>query len=287
MNFVTVVFEKELEFLKTQSRSIDLYIDSIEVDSILVVTNDHGDYQIDKSWWGQHQCRVDIVNYKDLGIISDWMQSRDGWNRQQIAKLKGAQHLDGQTVILDAKTWFCQPLEKRRFVDVTGKYINSHDVLVPGVFQTGAKFISDFFSIPYNGMMRSPSGVPFIMEKPVIDAMESFIIEKTGQTLISFFEKVDFEHQVTEFVMYSSFLDKLMSQSLMPPMTYNNSSHGYQFANLASGYSEHDAEEFFDRILQSNTLTVSIHRDAVLCLKSEHLKKWESFLESKKLNIYT
>jgi hypothetical protein len=286
MNFVTVVFEKELGFLKTQGYSVDLYVESADVDSILVITNDQGDYQIDKSWWGQHQDRVVVVNYKDLGITSDWIQSRDGWNRQQIAKLKGAQYLVGQSVVLDAKTWFCQRLEKQRFIDVTGKYINSHDVLVPEVFRAGARFISDFFSIPYSGMMRSPSGVPFVMEKTIIDDMESFITEKTGQTLVSFFEKVDFKHQVTEFVMYSSFLDRLISQSLMPPVTYNNRSHGYQFANLARGYSEHDAEEFFDRILQSNTLTASIHRDAIPCLNPEYLKKWESFLDSKKLNIY-
>lgn len=286
MNFVTVVFEKELNFLEIQGHSIDLYISPDDVDSILVIVNDHGQYHIDKKWWGRHQDRVVVVNYKDLGITSVWMQFRDGWNRQQIAKLKGAQYLEGQSVILDAKTWFCQTLRKQRFFDITGKYINSHDIQIPEVFRPGAKFISNFFGAPYSGMMRSPSGVPFVMEKTVIDSMESFIKKNTGTDLVSFFEKVDFDHQVTEFVMYSSFLDLLMTQSSMPPVIYNDRDHGYQSANLARGYSEHDAEEFFDRILQSNTLTVSIHRDAIVCLNPDHLKQWKSFLISKKLNIY-
>lgn len=287
MNFVTVVFEKEVTLLRTQARSIDLYVSTDYLNEILIVTNDnHVTYDIDPNWWGKNRDRVKILSHSDLGInssIGAWYENRDGWNRQQIAKLKGAQHLNGKSIALDAKTWFCSPIDLHRLLDKTRRYINGEDITIPDVFLPGSRMISRFFSSPFSGKMRCPSGVPFIFDRETIDRMEQFIISNAGQSLVDFFGHVDYQHGVTEFTMYSAFQDLLISRGDLVPPEVDHSKKMCTFSNLARNFSKHDAEYFFSSFEDDRLTTVSIHRDALPALSTEQKEKWMSFLQERKL----
>ena len=88
IDIVTVVFEEELPVLQVQAQSIDHFCTDLGLKNIYVMVNDHDDLtsQIDKSWWGQFQDRVQIVP-RSMFATS---YVDNGWVSQQVLKLLGA-----------------------------------------------------------------------------------------------------------------------------------------------------------------------------------------------------
>jgi hypothetical protein len=106
IDICTVVFDAELDVLKLQARSIELYCQHIGLKNIFVMVNDSS--QVDPAWYGSFADHVRIVPRDKFGCA--W--SDNGWVSQQVLKLLGsAISNNAWCMIVDAKTLFVRPVE--------------------------------------------------------------------------------------------------------------------------------------------------------------------------------
>lgn len=274
MDLVTVVYGDEINLLRTQAQSINLY--ASDIDRICVVINDDGDHDIDPAWWGKYHDRVVITRYTDYSIPA----IGSGWDRQQICKLMAAKTSARWSLVLDAKTWFIKSFDQSMFID-------DHDMIfvgyrqVPKVFQNGWAWLCSFFEIGYVDRVIGPGGVPFVMDSSVLDELEDTLLGKTGQTLVEFFcEHMMHPTHITEFGLYSAFIWYRGYHD-----RYRDTEK-FQCINLASG-DEARFQEFFQEIQDPLTLTVSIHRKAQQSISDSQLELWKTWLAARELNMYT
>lgn len=261
IDLITVVFDEELETLKTQARSIAVY--GRNIDTIFVVTNDNTGIgsTIDRTWWGVWQERVQVVSRDAFG--DQW--SDNGWLSQQVLKLMTATISSNEwSMILDAKTFFVKPMLEFESNPAVGQ------LDIYPVFKPSRDIINQLFNIELTKQL-GPGGVPFIINTHATRDMVAWIEEHTQQDFVHWFQS---QGMLTEFMLYSGWIQRQGGFDTM----YNISKSDILPSNLC-----HSEVASFDRKFNEMqaTDTVSIHRRAWLQLSPEQQTKYTDFLASR------
>jgi hypothetical protein len=276
IDVVTVVFGKELDFLKIQAKSIDLYIDQYLISTIKVIVNDNIEKcsEIDTSWWGTHQDKVRIIHCNALFKIESEL---DGWDSQQLYKILACANSSSEySCILDAKTWFIKKLTKELIFDNSGKANCTQYKLFSG-FESARIPLSKLFNLNYDNII-APGGVPFFFHNNTILEMITWVYEHKKENFADFFcTNVKYPNHITEFTLYSAFVQhKNNFDKLYSGITT------YQVVNLAD-FETDNFEEVFKKMKNMLTLTCSIHRKAYSKISESQFSSWCNFLASKNL----
>lgn len=281
INLVTVVFKQELTYLKTQAKSIELYTNSPDINSIIVVVNDSIDVleSIDTAWYGINSHKVKLIHYSELIAKSELLlwSTQDGWETQQICKLLAASTSTVDwNMIIDAKTFFVCPLILTNIINPDNKAF-SNPTRISHYFVNERDFIQQYFNIQFNNNYIGPGGVPFLIHTSTVNSMINYIKLRENTSLTEFF----FKNPMTEFLLYSGYVLHLNTDyTTLYQTRYVNA---YKLHHIADWqYAE------FDSILQSiamasNTLTISLHRRAYPELSNEQKIKWCELLYNKGL----
>lgn len=277
MDFITVVFGEELDLLKTQAKSFDLYAPGC-VQTIWVVVNDDPAVmqQIDTSWWGKFSPSIQIISRDHLGIP----EYGTGWDSQQLCKLVTASLSTAEhAVIFDAKTWLVKQLRRSDFIDPVTEQINVRLNDVQPCFKDGWDYVVDMFGIEDPNIQLGPAGVPYIMHTRLVRSMVNWIADTQPEgDFIAWFMKYNlYPVFVTEFLLYSAWVYKNTKYEMC------SQRQTWSCINIARG-EESIFNEKYTRMIQPNTLTVSIHRDALTQLTPEQKTKWKDFLNAKGLS---
>jgi hypothetical protein len=256
---VTVVFQDELDSLRRQAQSLDLYVDNIQ--TVFVVTNEDSNLekQIDSQWWGRWAACVKIIPRSYFG--TSW--SDNGWVSQQVLKLLAASSAPSNwSIILDAKTFFVK--------QVTGVKDRPSVGLLPiyPVFEPSRQIVNQLFSIDLKQQL-GPGGVPFVMNTQQVCNMIAWIESTVDQPFATWFQD---QGRLTEFLLYTGWiqyhtgtLDKI----------YNVDQVDMVPCNLC-----HSEVSSFDRKFKEmhNSTTVSVHRHAWTQLLPEQQTQYTDFL---------
>ena len=270
IELITVVFAPELPLLQIQAQSIIEYVDN--VDRITVVVNDHHSLceLVDVTWWGKHQHKVSVIS-RDLW---NYVSRINGWEEQQLCKLLAAGNSNSKwSMVLDAKTWFIQPLDYKKLFD-------SQDRVTTGTcgifkeFVDSHRFIEQYYNIKTDRVL-GPSGVPFLFHTDTVKDLISSV-----DNFPEFFQThVRYPHLVTEFHLYSGFV----LQKFNTFETLYNPSQYYGCHNTSEWQTDTFDQDL--RMLQASTkiLTASIHRRAYKLLSENQIGAWVNFLYGKNL----
>lgn len=272
IDIITVVYRDELDFLKIQARSLDLYVNVSDVNCIYVVVNDD-DYVcnlIDPNWWGQHT-NIKIIPY------SKWNYTTrvNGWENQQLCKLLAASEAESEwSMCLDAKTWFVQDLKLGCLFDGQHKP-RVGTVPVFEVFKSSQDFVEQYYGVTMPEII-GPAGVPFMFHTPTVSSMLA-----EYDDFINFFQThVRFPHLITEFHLYSAYVIARLGDF---DVLYNKTQY-YTCCNIAD-FDVPDFARLYNKLTSDRRLlTASIHRRAYPLLSAEQLDMWNCFLSSRKLN---
>ena len=261
IDLITVVFDEELDTLKTQAQSIAVY--GRNIDTIFVVINDNvgTGSQIDRSWWGRWQERVQVVNRQTFG--EQW--SDNGWLSQQTLKLMTATISSNEwSMILDAKTFFVRPMLEFKNSPAVGQ------LDIYPVFKPSQDIINNLFSIELVKQL-GPGGVPFIINTQTTRDMVAWIEKHTGQDFVQWFQD---QGMLTEFMLYSGWVQRQGGFEQLYTVTHSD----IHPSNLC-----HSEVAGFDRKFNEmlSTDTVSIHRRAWVQLTQEQKTKYIDFLKSR------
>jgi hypothetical protein len=262
IDLITIVFKDELATLKTQAKSIAVYGQNI--DTIFVVVNDDSGIgsEIDRTWWGIYQDRVQVMSRDAFG--NAW--SDNGWLSQQALKLMTATVSSNEwSMILDTKTFFVRPmLEFDRFPAVG--QIDIHQV-----FEPSRQIVNALFGIILTKQL-GPGGVPFIINTTEARRMVTWIEERTKQDFVKWFQA---QGMLTEFVLYSGWIQ--YQYGGFEPL-YDISKSNILPCNLC-----HSEVASFDRkfTLMQSANTVSIHRRAWTQLTAQQQKQYTDLLHSR------
>ena len=277
IDLITVVFQEELHFLKTQALSIQLYTRQQDISNIYVVVNDVDSVAdlVDPAWYGTHHAKVKIIPYS---VWNYEMDRINGWQSQQICKLLAAKEaLSTWSMCLDAKTWFIQPLDLSKLFDAHQR-VNSGILPVSPVFTNSQQFLEQHYSINMPKII-GPGGVPFVFHSETVrELVNSF------DNFVEFFKtNMTNSNAVTEFHLYSSFV---LARDGTYEQLYNKTSY-YTCHNIA----EREIDKFdcqHDMMVNNPlVLTASMHRKAYSLISAEQLEQWQQFLAQKGLNIAT
>lgn len=259
IDFCTVVFRDELEVLKLQARSIELY--EPDVGTIRVIVND--DSVVDPAWWGELADYVEIIPRSMFGSV--W--SDNGWVSQQALKILGATRgANDWTVVLDAKTILVQPLSA---FDAQGRPQVGLLEIYP-VFDASRQIINQLFDIDLQQQL-GPGGVPFFINNAQARAMIRDIEFKTHQPFAEWFQA---QGRLTEFMLYSGYLQyRGLTEQL-----YNTTMSTVRPCNVC-----HSEVAAWDRKFSHmpEATTVSVHRNAWPQLTEGQQRQYTEFLQSR------
>lgn len=247
---VTIAFKEELDVLRLQARSIDLYCGDIGINNIIVIVNDQAEVidSIDPAWWGQYQHLVKIIDRNTFG--NTWAEN--GWLTQQLLKIHGAcTSTNAYSMILDAKTIFVQPIQLERVFDAQGRLRTGLHQVSP-VFNRSAELVSELFNIDLK-QVAGPSGVPFFFNNQLCRQLIHTVEQQTAQPFNQWFQD---QGMITEFILYTGYV-----QSQQDLNTVYAPGDFYKICNIC--HSELGrADDKLEEMLDPATLTVSVHRRA-------------------------
>ena len=269
-DIITVVFSPELESLRLQARSIDIYCGRVDLGHIVVVINDDlAPEQIPKHWWGTRADHVRVVHR------SHWPErySADGWLSQQVLKLLATELCPSTwSMVLDAKTILVNDLDPDHLVDDQGR-ICSGLYPVQTVFEPSRRISNAFWHTQITQCI-APAGVPFFFHNATVRKIINEVPARTGQSLAQWFQQ---QGQVTEFIFYSSFVWWLYQGF---DTLYNTERKHIQACNVC--HSEVDQfDTKFAAMLARNFLTVSVHRHAWSRLSQQQQQQYTEYLRSR------
>lgn len=275
IDFITVVFQQELFYLKIQAQSIEQYVDTDKIGTIFVVVNDRKlvCHQIDTAWWGVNQSKVKVLWAESFGR-TDFL---DGWSSQQYYKLATANIADSEwSACLDAKTWFVRHLDFSLLFDQHGRVRLTSLPTIP-VFKPAEQSVNTFFDINSQKVI-GPAGVPFLFNTQEMNLLIKYLESKNTNLFDYFTEAVQRPKFVTEFMFYSGWIvhrhgdhNKLYSEDQY-----------YTITNIAD-FEFQDFDSKFNQMQLKENLTASIHRRVYLKLAKQDLETWVKFLRNKKL----
>jgi len=268
IDIITVVFEQEISVLRAQAQSIALNCQRIGVRNIYVVLNDTETIasQIDPAWWGPLANSVLVI--PRTAFSTPFVEN--GWVSQQVLKLLAASiSYNTYSMILDAKTIFVRELDPDTIVDKAGKIQTGILSLYP-VFAPAKKIVDELFEMDLQQQV-GPGGVPCIVHN---DTVRMMIAEVTLRTRTSF--PIWFQRQgvLTEFVLYSAFVQHLCGDI---GVLYHKHNHLGDIVNV----SHDETDSWLIKISQMahrNAITVSVHRDAWAKLNPQQRQEYRDLL---------
>jgi hypothetical protein len=265
IDICTVVFESELDILKLQARSIELYCQRIGLKNIFVMVNDSS--PVDPAWYGSFADRVRVVPRSDFDC--EW--SDNGWVSQQVLKMLGAAMSDNAwCMIVDAKTLFVRPVELNQVI-VDGRAATGSLPLYP-VFEPSRNITNQLFGINLPEQL-GPGGVPFFVEPSLTREMIKEVEQRTGQDFTDYFQQ---QGMLTEFILYSGYV-------WYRDQTFNN--RYYEKSNILPCNICHSETGIFDSKFAAmnhpRPLTVSIHRNAWSKLSKEQQQQYHRLLSER------
>jgi hypothetical protein len=257
IDICTVVFQEELDVLKLQARSIELHAHDVGV--IRVITND--DCVVDPAWWGQMANQVEIIPRSRFGSV--WCNN--GWVSQQALKILGcAVGTNVWTMVLDAKTILTK---LQNVFDPQGRP-QVGLLEIPPVFEPSRQIINQLFAIDLQQQL-GPGGVPFFINNAQARDMIADIKSRTG---IEFAEWFQSQGQVTEFMLYTGYLQ---SRHLIDTL-YDTETFAINPCNVC-----HSEVAVWDQKFKNmkQAMTVSVHRNAWSQLNSTQQQQYRDFLK--------
>lgn len=271
IDLVTVVFRDELDVLKLQAESIELYCQDQTIGDINVIINDDtmSAEDIDPAWYGKMAGRVKVVHRQDFGC----QFADNGWLTQQLCKLlaSAANSWSRWSMVLDAKTILVQPVDRHKLFDEQHRLTWGYFPIFP-VFAPAQKIVSELFGIDLKNV-AGPAGVPFFFENESVREMIQAVEQKTQQPFAQWFQDTG---MVTEFILYSGYI-QYRDGSLDSMFT---NAHKYSLCNIC-----HSEVASFDRkyldMQKDTNITVSIHRRAWAQLSDIQKKAYQDFLTAK------
>lgn len=268
IDIITVVFEQEIPVLRAQAQSIALNCQHIGIRNIYVVLNDLEPVaaQIDPGWWGPLANNVLVI--PRTAFSTPFVT--DGWVSQQVLKLMTAAiSYNTYSMILDAKTIFVRELDPETIVDSSGRIQTGILPLYP-VFAPAKKIVDELFEMDLQRQV-GPGGVPCIVHN---DTVRMMIAEVTLRTKTSF--PIWFQSQgvLTEFVLYSAFVQHLCGDI---GVLYDQHNSLGSIVNVA--HNETDSWLIkINQMQKGETLTVSVHRGAWAKLTVEQKQQYRDLL---------
>jgi hypothetical protein len=265
IDICTVVFDAELDVLKLQARSIELYCQDIGLKNIFVMVNDSS--TIDPAWYGTFADRVQIVPRTNFDC--EW--SDNGWVSQQVLKLLGSAMSENVwCMIVDAKTLFVQSVKLDQVI-LDGRAATG-SMPIYSVFDTSRNITNQLFKIDLPAQL-GPGGVPFFVEPSLTREMIAEVELRTGQDFGDYFQQ---QGMLTEFILYSGYV-WYRDQSF--DRRYRTRSNIYPCNLCHSETSIFDSK--FAEMNQPQTLTVSIHRNAWTKLSVTQQQQYHTLLIEK------
>ena len=269
IDIVTVVFQEEIEILRVQAQSIDLFCSSDLVQDIIVVVNDSTGVvnAVDPAWWGQFRDRVRIIPREKFGPV--W--SDNGWVSQQALKLLGsAQAWSPWAQVLDAKTILVKSVTQQLWDDVGRIRTGSLDIYP--VFYPARDIVNLLFDCNLDQQI-GPGGVPFFFVTDAIRSMLHHIETQTAQSFAPWFQE---QGLLTEFILYSGYINATDRYS----QCYNFTDNAVRPVNIC-----HSEMGIFDIKLQemsdNDPISVSVHRRAWAQATADQQQKYRDFLISR------
>lgn len=268
IDLCTVVFREEIETLRTQARSVSLYCQDIGIQSIYVIVNDDDEYvtQIDPAWWGSLQHLVRIVPRS----VYSASYFTIGWVSQQVLKLQTAAVSNNTwCMVLDAKTFFVQPLKLSELFDNGRPCVGLLDIYP--VFEASRRISSEVWNIDL-AQQVGPGGVPFLFRTSEVRAMIADIETRKQTNFVEWFQT---QGMLTEFILYSAWIEhrhgltNSVAESTICPV------------NICHGDANIDDKLRF--MHNHNTTTVSVHRSAWPNFSAEQQQQYNQLLEQKGL----
>lgn len=269
MDLCTVVFRDEIPTLKLQAQSVALYCQDIGIRSIYVVVNDDDEYAayIDSAWWGPLSHLVRIITRSTYS--STWVEN--GWVSQQVLKLiTAAVSNNSWCMILDAKSFFVKKIDLMEIMPAGKPLVGELDVYP--VFERSRQIAEDLFQIKLDKQL-GPGGVPFILHTSSVRSMIAEAETRTGQNFVEWFQA---QGMLTEFILYSAYLQ----------YRYQGFGHlyGREFKLINVNVCHSEAGMFdqkFQQMLDQNSLSVSVHRNAWTQLSVEQQQRYQKFLNDR------
>jgi hypothetical protein len=252
IDIVTVVFEQEIPVLRAQAQSLALFGQKLGIRNIYVVLNDSETIasQIDPAWWGSLANSVLVIPRTAFStpFVSD------GWVSQQVLKLLAASmSYNTYSMIMDAKSLLIKEIDPAQFISDTGQ-IHTGLLDVYPVFEPSRKITSELFDIDLKKQL-GPGGVPFIMHN---DTVRMMIAETTMRTKTSFPYWFQQKGMLTEFILYSGFVQFLCGGLTV---LYSDKNKLGTQVNVSHDEVDQWNQKFF-QMTRLDTFSVSIHRTA-------------------------
>jgi hypothetical protein len=280
IDFVTVVYEQELNYLKTQARSFDVYVDEKDIGVIYVVVNDDTAIaeKIDPQWYGRHSQKLKVLTLYDIEYQVQAVEG--GWYTQQLCKLLAvAQSKSEWCCVLDAKTWWIVPFDTRLFIGDDGRFrFAPYKANVSHPWYVGTGLAKYLFNLDHEPEIIP--GVPFFMHSETVRELNRHIKNTYYEPIQGFFERfVTFPIMLTEYVLYSAFAAKYHG-SLDKLYTGEHVTMGH---NLSDSQVD-QFEKWIENIYKfDNIVTASIRKSTMSLLSDSQIARWHDFLRSKKL----
>lgn len=262
IDLITVVFQDELETLKTQAQSVAVY--GQELDTIFVIINEDTGLgsKIDRSWWGRYQDRVQVVSRQAFGTV--WCDN--GWLSQQVLKLMASTISSNKwSIVLDAKTFFVNTIPVPEHKPAVGK------LPIVSVFEPSRQIVNNLFGITLDSIL-GPGGVPFVFNNAETREMITWIESHTQQPFVEWFQN---QGMLTEFILYSGWIQYKFGSL---EKVYNTAISNITPCNLC-----HSEVAMFDSKFAQmpQATTVSIHRRAWTQLTAQQQTQYQAFLHSR------
>jgi hypothetical protein len=200
IDILTVVFDEEIDILRVQAQSIDLYCDKLPIKNIWVIVNDRENVcaKIDPSWWGQFASAVQVIHRSRFG--TDF--HHNGWISQQYLKLKACTVSDSAWVmVIDAKSIFINAISSSNIFDMFGKVKSSY-FEPPTLWHKALHNVDAFFNIKLN---KFSGIVPYFFEVDLVKQMINHIETQTNQPFDKWFQSFG-EDGISEIILYSAYV---------------------------------------------------------------------------------
>ena len=268
IDIVTVVFEQEIPVLRAQAQSLALYGQKLGIRNIYVVLNDSETIasQIDSAWWGPLANTVLVI--PRTAFSTPFVEN--GWVSQQVLKLLAASmSYNTHSMIMDAKSLLVKEIDPAEFISDTGQ-IHTGLLDIYPVFEPSRKITSELFDIDLKKQL-GPGGVPFIMHN---DTVRMMIAETTIRTKTSFPYWFQQQGMLTEFILYSGFVQFLCGDLTV---LYSDKNKLGTQVNVSHDEVDQWNRKFF-QMTRLNTFSVSIHRIAWKNMLTQQRNEYKEFL---------
>ena len=268
IDIVTVVFEQEIPILQAQAQSLALYGQKLGIRNIYVVLNDSETIasQIDPAWWGPLANSVLVI--PRTAFSTPFVEN--GWVSQQVLKLLAASiSYNTYSMIMDAKSLLVKEIDPAEFISDTGQ-IHTGLLDIYPVFEPSRKITSELFDIDLKKQL-GPGGVPFIMHN---DTVRMMIAEITIRTKTSFPYWFQQQGMLTEFILYSGFVQFLCGDLTV---LYSDKNKLGTQVNVSHDEVDQWNQKFF-QMTRLNTFSVSVHRTAWKNMLLQQRNEYKEFL---------